>query len=105
MDLQQLRDIVVIVYGVVGILLCATLIVVATVLLFAVRALTGAVRDLINDPLKPAINDIRSAIQNIQGTTEFFTDTAVSPLIRVIALGRGIKKGLSIATGFGRRKD
>ena len=59
MSLEQLRDIVVIVYGVVGILLVAVLIMVAIALLISVRALTRVIRDLVEDPLKPTLGEVQ----------------------------------------------
>ena len=104
MSLEQLRDIVVIVYGVVGIMLFAILIVVAVGLWLSVRALTRAVRALLDDPVKPTIGEVRAAVQEIRGTTAFLADTAVHPLIRVVAIGRGLRRGIAVATGIGRRR-
>ena len=105
MSLEQLRDIVVIIYGVVGILLVAVLIMVAIALLISVRALTRVVRDLVADPLKPTLSEVQAAVHDLRGTTEFITDTAVHPLIRVVAMGRGQKKGISIASSLGRKRE
>lgn len=105
MSLEQLRDIVVIVYGVVGILLVAVLIMVAIALLISVRALTRVIRDLVEDPLKPTLSEVQAAVHDLRGTTEFITDTAVHPLIRVVAMGRGLKKGISVASSLGRKRE
>ncbi len=101
--LEQLRDLVVVVYGVLGALLFAILILVAVGILVAVRELTRAVTALIEDPVKPAINDARATLQDIKGTTEFIADTTVHPLIRVVAIGRGIRRGVSVAKNMARR--
>jgi hypothetical protein len=100
---ESLRDFVIIVYGVLGALLFAILILVGVGIMFSVRELTRAVIALIEDPLKPTINDVRATVQDIKGTTEFVADTAVSPLIRVVALTRGIRKGVSAASAIARR--
>ena len=100
---ESLRDFVIIVYGVLGALLFAILILVGVGIMFSVRELTRAVVALIEDPLKPTINDVRATVQDIKGTTEFVADTAVSPLIRVVALTRGIRKGVSAASAIARR--
>ena len=105
MTLEQFRDIVVIVYGTAGVLLFAVLIVVGVALLFAVRGLTRAVRDLIRDPLIPTLNEVKATIQDVRGTAEFVSDTAVHPLIRVVSIGKGIKRGVSVASGLGRRRS
>ena len=100
---ESLRDFVIIVYGVLGALLFAILILVAVGILFSIRELTKAVLRLIDDPIVPAINDVRATVQDIRGSAEFVTDTAVSPLIKVVALGRGIRKGMSAASAIARR--
>ena len=105
MSLEQLRDIVVIVYGVVGILLFLILDFATVGLLFTARALTRAVRALLEDPVRPTIDEFRATMHNVRGTTEFMADTTVHPLIRIISIGRGIKRGLSVAAGLRRPRE
>lgn len=100
---EQLRDLVVVVYGVLGALLFAILILVAVGILVAVRELTRAVTALIEDPVKPTMNDVRATVRDIKGATEFITDNTVHPLIRVVAIGRGIRRGVSVAKNMARR--
>jgi hypothetical protein len=104
MNLEQARDVVIVVYGVVGVLLFAVLIAVALILLVTVRGLARTVRDLIEDPVKPAIGDVRATIQDVKGTTEFLADRAVHPVIRVVGVLSGVKRGFSVAAGLGRRR-
>ena len=103
MSLEQLRDIVVIVYGVMGVVLMLALAIAAFGLWFAVRALSRAVRALLNDPVRPTLEEVHRTVQNVRGSTEFFVDTAVHPLIRVVALGRGIRRGVATITGVRNR--
>ena len=107
MSLEQLRDIVIVVYGVVGILLIAVLIMVAVGLLLSVRALTKVVKDLVNDPIRPILGEVQATAPEIRGTTEFIADSAVHPIIRVMAAGKGIKRGLAVLTGLrpGGKRD
>ncbi len=105
MSLEQFRDIVVIVYGVVGVLLFLILVIAAIGLLITTRALTRAVRAFLADPVKPTIEELRATIQNVRGTTEFMADTAVHPLVRFVAIGRGIRRGFAVAAGLRRRRD
>lgn len=103
MTLAEWRDIVVIAYGVAGILLMIALIFVNLFLAFAVRALSRSVRDLLNDPVRPTLEEIRRTVENVRGTSEFIADTAVSPLIRAVAVTRGIRRGVAAATGLRNR--
>ncbi|MSQ31603.1 MAG: hypothetical protein EXR64_06280 [Dehalococcoidia bacterium] len=104
MTLEQLRDIVVIVYGAMGVLLVLALTIAAFGAWFAIRTLTRAVEGLLDDPVRPALEEIRRTAQNVRGTTEFVADTAVHPLIRAVALGRGIRRGLATVTGIRNRR-
>ncbi len=100
MSLADLRDIVVIVYGVMGIVLMLGLCIAAFGLWFAIRALSASVQDLIKDPIKPTLQEFQKTAQNVRGTSEFVADSAVHPLIRVMSVGRGIRKGIATVAGL-----
>ncbi len=103
---ESVRDIVIIVYGVMGILFFFFGIVVLLGLYFVGRGLSGAVRRLLDESLRETLDDLQGAVKNVRGTTEFMADSAVRPLIRVISVGRGIRRGLRSVTGLrSRSKD
>ena len=105
MSLENLRDIVVVVYGVMGVVLMLALCITAFGLWFAIRALSASVQSLIQDPIRPTLQDVQRTAQNVRGTTEFVADTAVHPLIRIVSLGRGVRRGMATVAGLrGRRK-
>ena len=104
MSLEELRDIVIIVYGVLGILLLLVLIIVAIALWFAVRGLTRTIQSLLHEQVQPALDDARGTVQNVRGTSQFISDTAVSPVIKVVAAARGVKRGVGVVSGLGRRR-
>ena len=104
MGLEEARDIVIIVYGALGVLLLVVLIVVALGLLLAVRRLTRTLIGLVDDPLRLPRDEVRQTVENVRGTSEFVTDTAVHPLIRVVSVGRGIRRGLGVVTGLRSRR-
>jgi hypothetical protein len=104
MSLDTLRDLVIIVYGAAGILFFALLIGATLMLFGTIRELIRAVRNLIDDPLKPTINEVRSTLQELKGTTEFISDQAVHPIIRTAGVISGVKRGLSVASGIARRR-
>ena len=103
MSLENLRDIVVIVYGVMGIILMLALCIAAFGLWFAVRALSSAVQQLIQDPIRPTLEEVQKTAQNIRGTSEFVADSAVHPLIRVISISRGVRRGVATVAGLRNR--
>ena len=104
MSLEELRDIVIIVYGVMGILLFLVLLIVAVGIWFAVRGLTRAIHEKVIDPARPTLDEVHQTVQNLRGTTEFLADQAVHPVIRVISLGRGVKRGVRVASALARRR-
>lgn len=103
MSLENLRDIVVIVYGVMGVVLMLALCIAAFGLWFAIRALSSAVQALIADPIRPTLQEVQKTAQNIRGTSEFFADSAVHPLIRVMSIGRGVRRGVATVAGLRSR--
>ena len=92
-------------YGVMGILLLLVLIVAVIGLWFAVRVLARALSEVLEDPVRPALEEMRATARNVRGTSEFVADAAVHPLIRVIAVGRGVRRGVGRVTRiFPRRR-
>lgn len=103
MSLAELRDIVVIVYGAMGVILMLAMAIAAFGLWFAIRSLSRSLQALLDDPIRPTLEEVHRTAQNVRGTSEFMADTAVHPLIRVVALGRGVRRGVSSVTGFRNR--
>jgi hypothetical protein len=104
MSLAELRDIVVIVYGAMGVILMLALAIAAFGLWFAIRSLSRSLQALLDDPIRPTLEEVHKTVQNMRGTSEFMTDTAVHPLIRVVALGRGVRRGMASVTGIRNRR-
>ena len=105
--LADFRDVVVIVYGTMGILLFTVLIAVAAGLFFAIRGLSRKVEDLLDEPIRPALEELRETARNARGTSEFYADHAVGPLVKTVAAVRGARRGLSSITslaGRGRKR-
>ena len=104
MTLEQFRDIVVIVYGAMGVILFLALTIAAFGLLFAVRALTRGIQTLLDDSIRPTLDEVHKTAQNVRGTTEFVADSTVHPLIRAMSVGRGIKRGVASVAGIRNRR-
>ncbi len=99
-SLAEVRDVVVIVYGAMGVILMLALAIAAFGIWFAVRALTRKVNALLDDPVKPTLDEVRKSVENMRGTTEFLSDSAVHPLIRTMATVRGLRRGTAVLTGI-----
>jgi hypothetical protein len=104
LSLEELRDIVIVVYGVMGILLLVVIIIAVLGLWFAVRVLTRAFAKLLDDPIRPTLHELHATARNVRGTSEFIADSTVHPLIRLLAVGRGIRRGVGMLTGLARRR-
>jgi hypothetical protein len=103
MDLADLRDIVIIVYGVLGILLFLILIGVAVAVFLIIRQLRRIVSDVVRESVRPTLDEVNRTAQNVRGASEFMVDRAVHPFIRVLAVGRGIRRGAGALTGIRSR--
>lgn len=98
--LSQFRDIVVIIWGILSIVLLATLVIVLVALTISVRRLIAEVNELINSGVKPVLVSARESVDNVTGTTRFIGDKAVAPLIRTISIISGIRRGLAVFSGI-----
>jgi hypothetical protein len=103
MSLEELRDIVIIVYGVLGILLFLVLIAVSVAIYFVIRKLSRTAQELLVDPIRPTLNEFKETAQNVRGTSEFIADRTVHPIIRTIAAVRGVKRGVGVVAGLRKR--
>ena len=101
--MAEARDTVIIVYGVIGIVFFLIAITVALAIFLAVRMLTGLARDAYEEQARPLVDDVRGTVQSARGTMEFVSDQAISPLIRFIAVARGVRRGAETLAGIARR--
>lgn len=104
--ISDLRDIVIIVWGILSILLLAALIIVVVTLALSVRRLIKDVRDLLNTGVRPVLASTRETVDNVTGTTRFVGDKVVTPIIRVISIVSGVRRGVAVFSGLtGRRRQ
>ena len=102
-SLGEARDAVIIIYAVLGIVFFLVAIIVALAIFFAVRMLTGLARDAYEEQARPLIDDVRGTVQSVRGSVEFVSDQAISPMIRVIAVAQGVRRGIETVAGIARR--
>ena len=102
-SLDEARDAVIIIYAVLGIVFFLVAIIAALAIFFAVRMLTGLARDAYEEQARPLIDDVRGTVQSVRGSVEFVSDQAISPMIRVIAVARGVRRGVETVAGIARR--
>ena len=102
-SLHEVRDVFLIVYAVIGVLFFVISIAVALVIFFTVRALTRVASDAYEEQAKPMLEDMRGSVHTVRGGVEFVTDQAVSPVIRAVAVARGVRRGVSAVADLARR--
>ncbi len=104
MNVENVRDWVIIVSGsLMALVLFATLIMVLVVGI-AARGLIGVTKGVVKGQLAPTLDSARQVVDDIRGTTGFIADTTVSPIIRLYGLVTGIRRGLMGLAGLGRRR-
>jgi hypothetical protein len=103
-SLADIRDVVVIVYGVIGIVFFLAALILTMVLIFTVKNLTASVRQMLDESVRPALWSVRDAAQTVRGTTEFVSHSTVTPVMKVYGAMAGVRKGLSVLTGIRTRK-
>ncbi len=56
------------------------------------------IRKMLKENVTPAVDSLKSSLDNIKGTTEFAGETVASPLIRAYSVIRGVRSGLGAVT-------
>ena len=87
MDIEQVRDIAVIVLAVLNIIWLVALLVIA--LAFYKKVV-------------PMLNSVQTTVQNVQATTTFVAETTVHPIIRALSFIAGMKAAANIVMGKGK---
>lgn len=108
MSLEEIRDIVIIVAGVMMVLVLLAAFVFTIVVGLATRTLLSTVQTLLRGEVTPLLDSARQSLDNIRGTTAFIGQTAVSPIIRVYGVFAGAKRMLGVlsgVTGRGKSKE
>lgn len=99
-SLGDVRDIVIIVWGVIGVIFFVVALIVAIMLYFMLKGLFKSVNGLVDDSVRPTLNSVRNAAETMRGTTEFMGKTAVTPVVRAYGTFAGVKRGLSVLTSI-----
>ena len=104
MNLQELRDLVIVIVGSLSIVFLFVLLIATVVLAVAARMLIVTANGVLKTEVTPLLQSARQTVDNVRGTATFIADTAVSPIIRVYSMFSGIVRFLSVLAGLGRRR-
>jgi hypothetical protein len=102
-SLADFRDVVVIIYGILGIIFFFVAIVVIVVVGLTTKGLIKNVNGLLNDSVKPALGSVQDVANTVRGTTEFVGRTTVAPIAKAYGMFAGVKKGASVLSGLAKR--
>ena len=95
-DLQEVRDVAIIAFTVAGTLLFLIGILVTALAGMAAIGALRAVRRLVDDGVKPMV-------ENVQGTVTFVSETTVTPVVRAYGFYAGVRRGLGVLSGLSQR--
>lgn len=101
--LQDLRDVVIIIWGILGIIFFAAGIVLFYVVYRLLRGAAGMATDIVEENVKPLLTTVQSTVQSARGTTAYIGDRLVDPIIRITAFVAGVRRGFSVLVGIVRR--
>ena len=104
LSIAHIRDWIVVIYGVLGIVFLAVSTLLVIFLFFTFRGLKNVVRDLLQETVKPTLDSVRDTARSVRGTTDFVGQTAVRPIIRTYGLLAGVRRGASVLAGLTGRK-
>jgi tetrahydromethanopterin S-methyltransferase subunit F len=104
LSIAELRDVVVIIYGIIGIVFFFAALVVLLMLGFSLKGLIRMLKELLDDSVKPTMESIKGAAESVRGTTDFVGRNAVAPIVRTYGAFAGLRKGLGVLSGLSGRK-
>lgn len=104
MSMEELRDLVIVIWGIAGIVFLVVALALALVVGIGARSLIGTVRTLIEEDVQPTLQSARQTMDKVRGTTSFVSETAVAPVIRVYGVVSGIRRFMSVLGGLGKRR-
>jgi len=62
------------------------------------------VKALLDGGVRPVLDSARETVDNVGDTTRFIGDKVVSPIIRIMSIVAGVRRGFSVLSGLGRRR-
>lgn len=98
--ITDIRDVVIIAAGLLGVLSAAVFLLVTLVLGFLSFRLLRASRKTLSEGVPPILEQARETMQSVKGTADFLGESAAAPVIRAYGLAAGLQRALQV---LGRR--
>lgn len=99
-SLADIRDVFIIIYGLIGIIFFVVATVAAVVIGMTVKSLLKSVTDMMDESVKPALHSVRDAADTVRGTTDFVGRTTVQPIAKAYGTFAGVKRGFSVLSSM-----
>lgn len=95
MGIAAVRDVAIVVLAVESIVIGVVL----ALLLWQVRSLTR----LLQDEVRPILDDARETAGTVRGTTRLVSETLVTPAVRISSFVSGVRRTAELVLGLGTR--
>jgi|SRR3954471_22134525 len=102
-SLADFRDVVIIIYGILGMIFFFVAIVIIVVVGLSAKSLIKNATGVLNESVKPALSSVQDVANTVRGTTEFVGRTTVAPIAKAYGMFSGVKKGASVLGGLAKR--
>ena len=104
MDLQTVRDWVIIISGVFGIITFLTITIVFAAIGIGATKLLRTVNGLVDTKVSPTADSVRKTAETVRGGAGFIMDTAAAPIIKTYGVVAGVRRGVGVLTGLAKRR-
>ena len=102
--ITDIRDIVIVVAGLLGVIALFVIIVATIVIGFLSFRLLRAARKTFQDGVPPLLEHAQETVKTVKGTAEYLGDSAAEPVIRAYATVSRVQRMLDVLSGSFRPK-
>ena len=100
--ISDIRDIVIIVTGLIGIVSLSVFLLLTVVLGYMTFRLLRTTRTTLREGVPPLLEQAKETMQSVKGTADFLGESAAAPVIRLYGIFSGIQRAMQV---LGRRSD
>ena len=101
--ITDIRDIVVIVFAISAVVTFFVVTVFTVLIGLQLVRLLRYTNGTVRDGVGPILENAQEAARSVQGTTNFISESLVSPIIRVYSVFSGVRRGFGVLTRAGGR--
>jgi hypothetical protein len=104
-SLADFRDVVIVIYGILGIIFFFVAIVMIFAVGLTVKSLIKNANGMLDESVKPALASVQDVANTVRGTTNFVGRTTVAPIAKAYGMFAGVKKGAGVLAGLTKRGE